>query len=183
MRLISVATCRRPLSTAGIRNIPQRSAARNEGVTKHTDGLIVDELGWPLLDDGRPSNSLARAKSYRGLIASDHGPCTQTQLIGEQCRAKQSSFRFPIPRQIPATGKSDFSPLVRKFSPVRSCPNVHPFRHRRSERGAPNMTSAMRARVPGVVFSGRASREKKPCAAISRLGTGTRCLAEGAYDK
>ena len=31
------------------------------------------------------------------------------------------------------------------------------------------MTSAMRARVPGVVLSGRASREKKPCAAISRL--------------
>ena len=25
------------------------------------------------------------------------------------------------------------------------------------------MTSAMRARVPGVVFSGRASREKKSC--------------------
>jgi hypothetical protein len=34
-----------------------------EGVTKHTDVLIVGELGWPLLDDGRPSNSLARAKS------------------------------------------------------------------------------------------------------------------------
>jgi hypothetical protein len=29
------------------------------------------------------------------------------------------------------------------------------------------MTSVMRARVAGVVFSGRASREKKPCAAIS----------------
>jgi hypothetical protein len=28
MRLISVATCRRPVSTAGIRKIPQRSAAR-----------------------------------------------------------------------------------------------------------------------------------------------------------
>ena len=42
-----------------------------EGVTKHTDVLIVGELGWPLLDDGRPSNSLARAKSYRVLIASE----------------------------------------------------------------------------------------------------------------
>jgi BRCT domain type II-containing protein len=30
-----------------------------EGVTKRTDVLIVGELGWPLLDDGRPSNSLA----------------------------------------------------------------------------------------------------------------------------
>ena len=42
-----------------------------EGVTKHTDVLIIGELGWPLLDDGRPSNSLARAKSYRVLIASE----------------------------------------------------------------------------------------------------------------
>jgi len=42
-----------------------------EGVTKRTDVLIVGEFGWPLLDDGRPSNSLARAKSYRVLIASE----------------------------------------------------------------------------------------------------------------
>jgi hypothetical protein len=42
-----------------------------EGVTKHTDLLIGGEVGWPLLDGGRPSNSLARAKSYRGLIASE----------------------------------------------------------------------------------------------------------------
>jgi tetratricopeptide (TPR) repeat protein len=42
-----------------------------EGVTKQTDVLIVGELGWPLLDDGRPSNSLAQAKSYRVPIASE----------------------------------------------------------------------------------------------------------------
>ena len=42
-----------------------------ERVTKRTDVLIVGEFGWPLLDDGRPSNSLARAKSYRVLIASE----------------------------------------------------------------------------------------------------------------
>ena len=42
-----------------------------EGVTKRTDVLIVGEFGWPLLDDGRPSNSLARAKSYRVPIASE----------------------------------------------------------------------------------------------------------------
>src|ERR1700730_5162762 len=39
-------------------------------------------------------------------------------------------------------GNQPFSPSVRKFSPVRSCPNVQPFRHHRSERGTPNMTSA-----------------------------------------
>jgi tetratricopeptide (TPR) repeat protein len=42
-----------------------------EGVTKGTDLLIVGELGWPLLDDGRPSNSLAQAQSYRVPIASE----------------------------------------------------------------------------------------------------------------
>jgi tetratricopeptide (TPR) repeat protein len=42
-----------------------------EGVTKQTDVLIVGELGWPLLDDGRPSNSLAQAKTYRVPIASE----------------------------------------------------------------------------------------------------------------
>src|ERR1700733_7760617 len=33
-------------------------------VTKRTKLLIVGELGWPLLDDGRPSNKLSRAKDY-----------------------------------------------------------------------------------------------------------------------
>ena len=42
-----------------------------EGVTKQTDVLIVGELGWPLLDDGRPSNSLAQAKAYHVPIASE----------------------------------------------------------------------------------------------------------------
>lgn len=42
-----------------------------EGVTKQTDILIVGQLGWPLLDDGRPSNSLAQAKSYKIPVASE----------------------------------------------------------------------------------------------------------------
>jgi tetratricopeptide (TPR) repeat protein len=42
-----------------------------EGVTKKTRVLVVGELGWPLLDDGRPSNSLAQAKSYGIPIASE----------------------------------------------------------------------------------------------------------------
>jgi tetratricopeptide (TPR) repeat protein len=42
-----------------------------EGVTKQTDVLIVGELGWPLLDDGRPSGSLAQAKEYAVPIASE----------------------------------------------------------------------------------------------------------------
>lgn len=42
-----------------------------QGVTKQTDILIVGELGWPLVDDGRPSNSLARARAYGIAIASE----------------------------------------------------------------------------------------------------------------
>jgi tetratricopeptide (TPR) repeat protein len=42
-----------------------------EGVTKQTDILVVGEMGWPLLEDGRPSNSLAQAQSYRIPIASE----------------------------------------------------------------------------------------------------------------
>jgi len=48
-----------------------RGGKPREGVTRKTDVLIVGELGWPLLDDGRPSNSLAQAKSYGVPIASE----------------------------------------------------------------------------------------------------------------
>src|ERR1700730_17214766 len=41
-------------------------------VTKRTNLLIVGELGWPLLDDGRPSNKLSRAKDY-GIPAASEG--------------------------------------------------------------------------------------------------------------
>jgi tetratricopeptide (TPR) repeat protein len=51
--------------------VRERGGAPREGVTKDTRLLIVGELGWPLLDDGRPSNSLARAKSYRVPIVSE----------------------------------------------------------------------------------------------------------------
>jgi tetratricopeptide (TPR) repeat protein len=42
-----------------------------EGVTRNTRVLIVGELGWPLQDDGRPSNSLATAKSYGVPIVNE----------------------------------------------------------------------------------------------------------------
>jgi len=51
--------------------VKKRGGKPREGVTKDTGLLIVGELGWPLLDDGRPSNSLAKAKSYNIPIASE----------------------------------------------------------------------------------------------------------------
>jgi tetratricopeptide (TPR) repeat protein len=35
-----------------------------KAVTRQTKLLVVGELGWPLLDDGRPSNKLSKASTY-----------------------------------------------------------------------------------------------------------------------
>ena len=51
--------------------VRRQGGTPREGVTKRTGVLIVGELGWPLLDDGRPSNSLAQARSYKIPIASE----------------------------------------------------------------------------------------------------------------
>jgi len=51
--------------------VKKQGGKPREGVTKDTGVLIVGELGWPLLDDGRPSNSLAKAKSYGVAIVSE----------------------------------------------------------------------------------------------------------------
>jgi tetratricopeptide (TPR) repeat protein len=51
--------------------VRERGGTPREGVTRRTGVLIVGELGWPLLDDGRPSNSLAQARTYGIPIASE----------------------------------------------------------------------------------------------------------------
>jgi tetratricopeptide (TPR) repeat protein len=51
--------------------IRQRGGTPSETVTKRTKLLIVGELGWPLLDDGRPSNKLSRATTYGIPVANE----------------------------------------------------------------------------------------------------------------
>jgi len=51
--------------------VRERGGHPREGVTKRTDVLVVGELGWPLVDDGKPSNSLAQARSYGVPVASE----------------------------------------------------------------------------------------------------------------
>jgi tetratricopeptide (TPR) repeat protein len=51
--------------------VRKRGGTPRRGVTRQTDLLIVGGLGWPLLADGRPSNSLAHAKSYGVPIVSE----------------------------------------------------------------------------------------------------------------
>src|SRR5215813_4283165 len=43
----------------------------SQTVTRQTNVLVVGELGWPLLDDGRPSNKLSRAGSYGVPVVSE----------------------------------------------------------------------------------------------------------------
>jgi len=49
--------------------VTKRGGKPRQRITKNTQVLIVGELGWPLQDDGQPSNSLATAKFYGN---SDH---------------------------------------------------------------------------------------------------------------
>lgn len=51
--------------------VEKQGGTPRRGVTKETAVLIVGELGWPLLADGRPSNSLEQAKSYRLPVVSE----------------------------------------------------------------------------------------------------------------
>src|SRR5947207_12385861 len=52
-------------------HVRRHGGTPRRGVTKTTSLLMVGELGWPLLGDGRPSNSLARAKTYGVAVASE----------------------------------------------------------------------------------------------------------------
>jgi hypothetical protein len=51
--------------------VRQRGGTPSPEVTKRTHVLIVGELGWPLLDDGRPSNKLSRARALGIPIVSE----------------------------------------------------------------------------------------------------------------
>jgi tetratricopeptide (TPR) repeat protein len=51
--------------------VRQHGGTPSQTVTKRTKLLIVGELGWPLLDDGRPSNKLARASAYSVPVVSE----------------------------------------------------------------------------------------------------------------
>jgi tetratricopeptide (TPR) repeat protein len=51
--------------------VRQRGGTPSQTVTKETKLLIVGELGWPLLDDGRPSNKLSRANAYGIPVANE----------------------------------------------------------------------------------------------------------------
>jgi hypothetical protein len=60
-------------------------------VTKRTLVLIVGELGWPLLDDGRPSNKLSRATALGIPIVSER------RFLDGSAKPFRTTSRRPIP--------------------------------------------------------------------------------------
>src|SRR5215510_5198051 len=57
--------------TEAFATVRKHGGTPRRGVTKSTGHLVVGQLGWPLLLDGRPSNSIARAQSYGVPIVSE----------------------------------------------------------------------------------------------------------------
>jgi tetratricopeptide (TPR) repeat protein len=51
--------------------VRQRGGSPSPAMTKRTQVLIVGELGWPLLNDGRPSNKLSRGTALGIPIVSE----------------------------------------------------------------------------------------------------------------
>jgi tetratricopeptide (TPR) repeat protein len=51
--------------------VRQHGGAPSETVSKRTRAVIVGELGWPLLDDGKPSKKLSTAASYGIPVVSE----------------------------------------------------------------------------------------------------------------
>ena len=51
--------------------VRQHGGTPRPSVTRETNVLVVGELGWPLLDDGRPSNKLERASTYGIPVVSE----------------------------------------------------------------------------------------------------------------
>src|SRR5262245_31172224 len=51
--------------------VREHGGTPSPSVTRQTKVLVVGELGWPLLDDGRPSNKLERASTYGIPVVSE----------------------------------------------------------------------------------------------------------------
>jgi len=51
--------------------VRQHGGMPSQSVTRQTNVLVVGELGWPLLDNGRPSNKLSKASSYGIAVVSE----------------------------------------------------------------------------------------------------------------
>jgi NAD-dependent DNA ligase len=66
----------------------------SQEVTRRTNVLVVGELGWPLLDDGRPSNKLSKAEIY-GVPVVSRAPLSGMDRKSNPRQPEQDLFGRP----------------------------------------------------------------------------------------
>jgi BRCA1 C Terminus (BRCT) domain len=82
----------------------------SQTVSRQTNVLVVGELGWPLLDDGRPSNKLSRAGSYGIPVVSERRFLAGAFFSSASTLARRASIRLTTRGGGVARGASIFSP-------------------------------------------------------------------------
>ena len=96
--------------------VRQKGGTPRRGVTRKTRVLVVGQLGWPLLWDGRPANSLQLAKTYRVEIASEQRflewmgwamPRQQVRTYGSDQIASLSGLPLDVVELLTAFGLLD----------------------------------------------------------------------------
>jgi tetratricopeptide (TPR) repeat protein len=96
--------------------VRQRGGTPRRGVTRKTDILVVGQLGWPLLPDGQPANSLRLAKTYGVAVASERRflewagravPAEQVRSYDAAQIASLSGLSLDVIEQLTAFGLLD----------------------------------------------------------------------------
>ena len=91
-------------------------------VRRQTDVLIVGELGWPLLDEGRPSNKLSRASTYwQRYLAND----AQFEWAARARRSLKFCEMQVRPDFIPRAGSLRLSAGTSGYRSLSACGQGH----------------------------------------------------------
>jgi len=105
--------------------VEKHGGTPRSGVTKSTTVLIVGELGWPLLPNGRPSNSLTKAKRYGIPIASERRFLTWTgQTAPEQQTKAYTKEQLAALSKVPC----DVIDQLAMWGLIESCDDLYGFR-------------------------------------------------------
>jgi len=87
--------------------VTARGGVPRRGVTRQTRVLVVGELGWPLLANGRPSNSLSRARTYRVPVVSERASASGSASDARDCGRDLHAGADGGPQRPPAAGRRD----------------------------------------------------------------------------
>jgi tetratricopeptide (TPR) repeat protein len=116
-----LASMRSPEAFALVR---EQGGNPRRGITRTTRVLVVGELGWPLLDTGEPSRSLALAKNYNVEIASERqflewlgrvAPDDQVRSYGPEQIAALSGLPSQVVEALTAFGLLDARDRLYRF--------------------------------------------------------------------